>query len=483
MKMKVQVIVESDDGQTEVIREAIALDRGPLQEDQLGLTLAEAKDLLSSVQQTMATCQVQEYAEQSRYCSVCGISRPRKGKHEIVYRTLFGKLKLNSPRYYECSCAGQSQKSESPLAALLSERAAPELVYLEARLASLMSYGLTVELLTEILPLKNQINTTSVRHRLQRVGERIEGELGEEQPHFIEECQGDRKILPAPCPPLTVGLDGGYVHSTDQKSRTEGWFEVIVGKSMPAEGEAKCLAFVSKYDDKPKRRLFEVLKSQGMQANQQVAFFSDGGDTVRNLPQFLNPGSEHWLDWFHITMRLTVMGQMTKGLVSETNCPEELDEDEESKEWKVDTAAIEKKLERVKWFLWHGNVYRALQVIEDLECELESLEESSEKQKKLLKAVTEFNHYISVNQSFIPNYGDRYRHGETISTAFVESAVNHVVSKRMVKKQQMRWSQRGAHLLLQVRTQVLNEDLRNTFCRWYPGMQNLSGDAELKEAA
>jgi len=55
--------------------------------------------------------------------------------------------------------------------------------------------------------------------------------------------------------------------------------------------------------------------------------------------------------------------------------------------------------------------------------------------------------------------------------------------KRMVKKQQMRWSERGAHLLLQVRTRVLNEDLRNTFCRWYPGMQNLSGDAELKEAA
>src|SRR5262249_704405 len=51
---------------------------------------------------------------------------------------------------------------------------------------------------------------------------------------------------------------------------------------------------------------------------------------------------------------------------------------------------------------------------------LESTEESSEKQKKLLKAVKEFDRYISVNQSSIPNYGDRYRHGETISTAFVE---------------------------------------------------------------
>jgi hypothetical protein len=32
---------------------------------------------------------------------------------------------------------------------------------------------------------------------------------------------------------------------------------------------------------------------------------------------------------------------------------------------------------------------------------------------------------------FIPNYGERYRHGERISTGFVESTVNQVVSKRM----------------------------------------------------
>jgi hypothetical protein len=52
----------------------------------------------------------------------------------------------------------------------------------------------------------------------------------------------------------------------------------------------------------------------------------------------------------------------------------------------------------------------------------------------------------------------------------VESAVNQIISKRMVKKQQMRWSPRGAHLLLQIRTQVINEDLRSTFRRWYPGL-------------
>ena len=68
-----------------------------------------------------------------------------------------------------------------------------------------------------------------------------------------------------------------------------------------------------------------------------------------------------------------------------------------------------------------------------------------------------------------PNYGERQRAGEAISTAFTESAVNQVISKRMVKKQQMRWTPRGAHLLLQVRTRVLNDQLAGDFRRWYPG--------------
>ena len=41
----------------------------------------------------------------------------------------------------------------------------------------------------------------------------------------------------------------------------------------------------------------------------------------------------------------------------------------------------------------------------------------------------------------------------------------------MVKKQQMQWTPKGAHLLLQVRTQVLNEDWEGTFRKWYPGFR------------
>jgi hypothetical protein len=99
----------------------------------------------------------------------------------------------------------------------------------------------------------------------------------------------------------------------------------------------------------------------------------------------------------------------------------------------------------------------------------------------LLKKLEEFETYIRNNAGFIPNYGERWRYGETISTAFVESTVNQVVSKRMVKKQQMRWSQKGAHLLLQVRTRVLNDELRDVFRQWYPNF--FQGDENQRLAA
>jgi hypothetical protein len=51
--------------------------------------------------------------------------------------------------------------------------------------------------------------------------------------------------------------------------------------------------------------------------------------------------------------------------------------------------------------------------------------------------------YICNNREFIPNFGERRRQGETISTAFVESTINQVVSRRFVKKQQMQWTLRG----------------------------------------
>jgi hypothetical protein len=92
-----------------------------------------------------------------------------------------------------------------------------------------------------------------------------------------------------------------------------------------------------------------------------------------------------------------------------------------------------------------------------------------------VKAVREFRGYIEANQSSILNHGDRYRHGEAISTAFAKSTVDQVVSERMVRRQQMHWEEVKAHHLLRMRTKALNHELRATFARCYPGMRTDQG--------
>src|ERR1700761_7295412 len=152
------------------------LQRHSLRPEKVGLTLAEAKLLLGSVQRLMVQEQLSEYVAEQTHCRECGQTLARKGQHEIVFRTLFGGLRLCSPRLYRCSCQHTGSASFSPLAKQLPERTAPELVYLETKFAALLSYGVTVDILSEILPIGNQLNTRSVRRQLAQSAERMENE-------------------------------------------------------------------------------------------------------------------------------------------------------------------------------------------------------------------------------------------------------------------------------------------------------------------
>ncbi len=104
MKVKVQLVIESDGGSTEAVENAVCLERGALRAENLGLTLVEAKALLERVQHTMVERQVTKYLEQQAQCPFCGKKRLHKGHHTLVYRTLFGKLRLRSVRLYHCMC-------------------------------------------------------------------------------------------------------------------------------------------------------------------------------------------------------------------------------------------------------------------------------------------------------------------------------------------------------------------------------------------
>ena len=373
-------------------------------------------------------------------------------------KTVFGQVAVPNPRWNRCVWATTGPKTFRPTKAWLQGRTSPEMLYLETKWASLVPFARVANFLKEVLPVGDSENQETVRNHLQATAERIEQELGDErQLNLFEGSEEEWEQQPLPDGPITVGIDGGYVRATQK----QGCFEVIAGKSVVAfrredagnVPSAKCFGFVQTYDEKPRRRLWELMKSQGMQENQQVVFMSDGGESVRRVQEYLHPFSEHLIDWFHITMRLTVLQQQTKALKLE----------------RPETGAdVSKRLESVKHLLWHGNAEEALERLLNLTIDLSLMPARSAVAEKVAAGVAEFETYIRNNCQFIPNFGERRRQGETISTAFVESTINQVVSRRFVKKQQMQWTLKGAHLLLQTRTKVLNSELEEVFRRWYP---------------
>ncbi len=102
MKISVQVIVHPDDDTDTslVVREVFALHRDSLSPDTLGLQLSEAKDLLVAVQDTLVEHQVRDAVASQALCPHCGRARRHKDTRTIVVRSLFGALRLASPRWW-----------------------------------------------------------------------------------------------------------------------------------------------------------------------------------------------------------------------------------------------------------------------------------------------------------------------------------------------------------------------------------------------
>ena len=71
--------------------------------------------------------------------------------------------------------------------------------------------------------------------------------------------------------------------------------------------------------------------------------------------------------------------------------------------------------------------------------------------RKLWTALRALDKYLTGQSAWLVNYAERHRAGLRVGTAITEGTANFLVNRRMNKSQQMRWSRRGADLLLQVR--------------------------------
>src|SRR2546427_10034110 len=211
MRVKLQLVMCSDEGQEETITDVITLDKNHRRIEHLGLTLAEAKQLLSTLQRHLLQQQVDTFLDTCSTCADCGALLKMKAQGSRSFRTLFGTVKLDSPRLEHCDCTRRQTSSFRPLSALLTASVAPELLSMEAKWSSLVSYGMSLDALQDFLPLDLSLDVKTVRYDTLKVAKRLEAELGEEQASFIEGDPREWELLPLPDGSFKVGIDGGYV--------------------------------------------------------------------------------------------------------------------------------------------------------------------------------------------------------------------------------------------------------------------------------
>jgi hypothetical protein len=383
------------------------MERAELALQTLGMSIAEGKAILHGVQDFMAGQQVIQDLKRKRVCRNCSQRYPSKDAGTHTVKTVLGAVEVPNPRGERCPCPSERPRTFRPTTAWLpGARTSPEMLYLETQWASLIPFEKVVDLLKEVLPVAEATNSQTVREHWHAVAERVEQELGEERPPRDFATVEAIAELPLPDGPMSVGMDGGYVRAAHQ----QGNFAVMAGRRVVelrrAEGQSvappKCFGLVPTYDQKPRQRVWEVRKSPGMQENQQVVLMSDGGEDVRQVQEYLHPNREQVIDWFHITMRLTVLPPQTQALQAER--PDE-------------GVAASKQIESVQHRLWHGHGDEALDRIDSLFIDWDLIRRPSDPAHPLAVGMADLRSYIRNHRGSIPNYGERYRQGETISTA------------------------------------------------------------------
>src|SRR4029434_7641789 len=99
MRLKLQLVLCNDQGEEETVTDVITLNKHHQRIEHLGLSLAESKQLLSTLQRPLSHQQVPPFLDTHSTCPDCGTPLKRKAHGSRSFRTFFGTLTLYSPRF------------------------------------------------------------------------------------------------------------------------------------------------------------------------------------------------------------------------------------------------------------------------------------------------------------------------------------------------------------------------------------------------
>jgi hypothetical protein len=299
------------------------------------------------------------------------------------------------------------------------------------------------------LPLSTRFHASTVRNRTLRVGK-----------HLLRSRPASAREPTTSGEPVVIGLDGAYVRN--RHPRPAHTFEVVVGQIRDTAEKATRFAFVRRGSTAGAATITQALREHGVHPDMRVTVLSDGDAGLRAIQRAAAPEAEPVLDWFHIAMRWQHVHQLATGAIHQGQTGE-------ARTWLLD------RIERAKWALWNGQLAKTLQHLSDLRVWTWNARADPSWLEHLRTHLSELTSYLDTNADSLPNYGARYRAGAPISTAFAESAVNQIIAKRMIKRQQMRWNRETVQPFLTVRVAVLNDTLEQAFRSWHARFRPVEG--------
>ena len=404
--------------------------------DTLGLLLAEGKAIMSSAQRYFVREQCRGIAWSHSCCERCGIRLGRKGYHDRQIRTVFGRVVARSARLRHCQCQGKKPgASFSPLLGLVPAAVTPELEYLQVKWAAHLSYAAAASMLAEVLPIADAISVSSVKRRVHAVGAALDASA-------MAGGAADADSASNPSALSALAVDSAWLRHCEPPRHQGRHVNLVAGRACFEGGHTRVYAYVHNQVSSAAGRLDEFLAASGVSPDARVTILTDGAGEFDKAAKGCKQPMCRILDWFHIAMKFKAAERSVFGSKFIDSLERE---------------GIEQQIRRAKWLVWHGKAGKAVARLMELD---QSLLAGPEYEfGTLWWNLHGVAGYIRDNPGLV-NYARRHHKGLPVSSSIAESAVNQVVSFRMAKKRQMRWSDEGAHLLAQVRVHDINGELK-----------------------
>jgi hypothetical protein len=399
--------------------------------EQIGLTLEEGQQILRRVQVQMISSQAHAYALCRQPCVDCGRPRRVKDTRTKCVQTISGAFRFRGRRYRACGCRNDPEglRQDFPLGEIIPRRTTPEVRYLFAELGASMPYRAASKVLRTCGFGDMRASHMAIRRHTLAMGHELEAQR-------LEAADGQAVHAPETAKSLVVGIDDTYVKHRDRLAARQ--FRITAGRVGRNGKLGARFVFVSSSAGWTANFFDGFLLQQGMKRNTVMRVVTDGDDGLRNCVQRSSPRPmESQLDWFHIGMKLELL---RKAVVMPVTYQEYL-EDPRAFD------PVKRRVSRLRDALWRGRSWQALLQFAWLRGDIDRWAaehpgrcvESIRRAKQIIK---ECRYYVCCNRRSFPNFAQQRAAGHRISTAHVESVMNHLVNHRLSKSSRCAGAQR-----------------------------------------